>query len=59
MKACSTCEHYAAMKRECRANPPTVFVVGNAKQEPVAIAFFAPMPPEGWCGSWLADIKIA
>lgn len=59
MKACSTCEHYAAMAQQCRAGPPSVFVVGvNHAGQPVAQGFFPPMPADGWCGKWESDSKM-
>lgn len=56
-RLCHTCEFYSALKKECRKNPPTVFIVMTAKGA-APVAAFPTMLPEGWCGQYQPAIVI-
>lgn len=57
-RECRTCTFYAALKQECRRNPPTVFVVITPKG-PAPVSAFPQLPPEGWCGEHVVDLGLA
>lgn len=55
-ETCGTCEFYMAATRVCRRLPPTPIMLGLkeglAGPEPVIMAYFPSMMPNGWCGEF-------
>lgn len=57
-ESCGNCRFYMAGPKVCRRGPPTPLMVGVKKgisgmlgDEPMVVAYFPPMMPNGWCGA--------
>lgn len=54
-RSCLTCEAYAALARQCRAEPPRAVPIGmTAGGEPIVLGTWPPVEPGDWCMQWAA-----
>jgi len=56
---CGACAFYMAAAKVCRRMPPTPIMLGvkqglaTVNPEPVIMAYFPSMLPQGWCGEFM------
>lgn len=49
-RTCKTCPFYAALNRECRANPPKAFPIPTGPNNIQTFGLFPATREENWCG---------
>lgn len=53
-RTCATCAAFAALAKQCRANPPTAFVMPQASGQLAILGVYPQTNKDEWCLGWVA-----